>query len=388
MYCVFCTPCHYILLYCGADVSILPYSLVKNPCIKLAYKLSAANDTDIKTYGLHEHVLDFGLPTHYRWTFIVAEVAVPIVGADFLQANHLLPDLTRRLLIDGKTLCSARGTLKPCNQPTISLLHADVDTRIQQLLAEFPNVAKPPQYQQQLKHDVVHHIETLGPPAFQKVRRLRPDLRQEVKDYFDEAVTMGLCRPSKSQWAAPLVPVQAKGKKLRIVGDYKRLNAQTKPDRYPIPNLHDSMAKLDGKKVFSCIDLVRAYHNIPIFPDDIEKTAVITPSSLFDFLRMSFGLRNASSMQQHFMHKILGYLPFLFIYIDDILCFSDSEEEHCEHLRIVFQILHKYSLAINLEKAKFFVCELDFLGQHISKDGFRPTEAKASSLSQCNAQNR
>ena len=177
----------------------------------------------------------------------------------------------------------------------------------------------------------------------------------------------GIIRPSNSQWATPLVPVKEEGKKLRIVGDYRRLNVRTSVERYPIPNIQDSTQMLHGKKMFSVVDLVRAYHNIPVFPQHVHKTAVITPIGLFEYTRMPFGLRNAGATYQRFMNSILFDLPFVFCYIDDVLIFSDSPEEH----RVLARF-QKYGLSINMQKSKFFVTEVNFLGYKISQHGMIP----------------
>lgn len=261
------------------------------------------------------------------------------------------------------------------------------------MLQQFPDLTKPPKYQENPPHDVVHHIITTGPPVYEKCRRLRHPLSNWVKEEFKNWISTGVCRPSSSQWASPIVIVSKDEnnlcksndkklldlnyKKLRVVGDYTKLNQQIIPDRYPLPNyLFDSTNELQGASVFSKIDLVRAYFNIPIAEEDIKKTAVISPAGLYEFLRMIFGLRNAPSSFVRFIHQVLGDLPFVFAYIDDLLIFSRNLSEHYEHLLIVFQRLDKYKLTLNLEKCEFCVPELDFLGHRITKDGFRPTDQR------------
>ena len=151
--------------------------------------------------------------------------------------------------------------------------------------------------------------------------------------------SQGIIQRSRSSWSSQLHIVEKSDGSWRPCGDYQRLNLATKRDMYPPPHMEDLSSQLAGKKVFSKLDLRKGYYQVPVAAKDVPKTAVITPFSLFEFLRMPFGLRNAGQSFQRFMDEVLHGLDCIFVYLDNILVASNTVEEHHVHLKEVLKRL-------------------------------------------------
>ena len=355
----------------GALLSILPPTPRQRLKGPNEVKLKAANGTNIDCFGQITRTIVIGKQS-FDFDFIVADVQSRILGADFLAKNYLAPNHRDANLINLKdyTILPAEHARGFKSVPVNFV--SQIDDPYYSLLDKYPEICTPSFTIKDPKHGVKHHIPTSGNPVQSRARRLNPEKLAVAKAELEKLCDLGVCYRGKSEWSSPLLVTTKPNGGWRVCGDYRRLNGQTTDDRYPVRSIQDFTADLHGKSIFSKIDLMKGYHQIPVAEEDVGKTAVITPFGLFIFPRTPFGLKNAGQDFQRLMDAILGDLPRVYVYIDDILVASESVEQHLKDLEAVFKTLSANGLVVQRSKCVLGVPSLEFLGYTVDSTGIAP----------------
>ena len=232
------------------------------------------------------------------------------------------------------------------------------------VVREFPDdiTGLPPNREVEFTIDLIPGTEPISIPPY----RMAPTELRELKAQLEE-----LLRPSISLWGAPVLFVKNKDWILRLCIDYRQLNRVTIRNQYPLPRIAELFDQLQGSRVYSKVDLRSGYHQLRVQESDVPKTAFRTRYRHYEFLVMPFGLTNAPTAFMDLMNRVFQpYLDrFVIVFIDDILVYSGSSEEHSEHLRIVLQTLREQQLYAKLSKCQFWLDKVTFLGHVISVEG-------------------
>ena len=211
--------------------------------------------------------------------------------------------------------------------------------------------------------------------------RIPPKWRSEVRAQIDQLLLLGIIEASESPWSSAVVTVKKKTGGCRICIDYRAVNGVTTPDPYQMPFIEDILDTLASAKHMSKIDLNKGFHQIPVRMEDKEKTAFCTPWGEYHFCRMPFGLRNGPAVFQRLMDKILHQdLEYCRVYIDDIVIFSQSWEQHCLHLCKVLERLRTAGLTANRSKCQWGKQRFEFLGHVVGVGLVSPSDCKISAL--------
>ena len=262
-------------------------------------------------------------------------------------------------------------------------LRADIANLVSEFSDRFPAdipAGLPPE-----REGVAHAIPLKSPdmqPPFRKFYRMTQEEKREVEEKLRDLLDKDWIQPSHSPYGAPIMFVAKKDGGLRMVVDYRALNKQTVKNRYPLPRIDDLLDCLQGAQFFSALDLQQAYHQVRLKPEDVPKTAFITHKGQYEYRVLSFGLSNAPATFQALMNRVLS--PFLgvfcLVYMDDVLIFSKSADDHVQHLRQVLAAFRQHTLYCKLSKCRFAMTEVPFLGNIITRDGLKPNPIKVKIL--------
>ncbi len=225
-------------------------------------------------------------------------------------------------------------------------------------------------------------------PKKQRAQRMPFSVREEISRQLQKMQQIGVIQPSKSPWASPVVLVRKKDGSHRFCVDFRELNAVTKKDTFPLPRVDDLLDQLGSSHYFSTLDLAAGYWQIKVHPESQPKTVFVTHEGLHEFTVMPFGLTNAPAAFQRVMQQvIMGLIPadapdFVSVYIDDVLIYSKSLEEHLEHIEKVLCKLIEVGLKLKPEKCHFIRKEVGFQGHVITPEGLKTSRQHVLAVQQ------
>nr|XP_055059066.1 uncharacterized protein LOC129442817 [Misgurnus anguillicaudatus]XP_055059067.1 uncharacterized protein LOC129442817 [Misgurnus anguillicaudatus] len=230
---------------------------------------------------------------------------------------------------------------------------------------------------------VKHKIRLFDPTPFkQRVRPIHPSDYEAVRLHLQELKEANIIRESESPFASPIVVVKKKNGSIRLCVDYRKLNNQTIKDAYALPNIEETFSALTGSKWFSVMDLKSGYYQVEVEEEDKHKTAFVTPMGFWEFNRLPQGVTNAPSTFQRVMEKCVGslHLKEVLVFLDDLIVFSNSLEEHEERLMRVLNRLKEFGLKLSPDKCHFFMKSVKYLGHIVSENGVETDPDKISAL--------
>ena len=333
------------------------------------------------------------LPVRGSCSLNIAGRPVDVTICDNLGVDLLIgTDLCHDAIIDFKKGTFAIGDYEfpfrianndTCPVMSVKLIPQAPHDVINSVLASFSDVFSHKNTPVGASHNLPPCVIDTGdqPPIRQRAYRMPFSKRQECERLVQEMLRDGIIRESNSPWASPVTLVEKRDKTTRFCIDYRRLNAITRKNSYPVPLVQDVFDAMAGAKIFSTMDLRSGYHQLKMAPDSIPKTAFLVPSGLYEFLRMPFGLTAAPAIFQKTMDKVLAGLGiFAKVFIDDIVVWSKTPEEHALHLKQVFERLRSAGLQLKTSKCHFGLDEVELLGHSVSAKGVRPLESRVEAI--------
>ena len=270
----------------------------------------------------------------------------------------------------------------------IDHLNKEEKLEIKKLCFEFRDIFHSDQIPLSFTSEVKHHIRTIDDiPVYRKPYRLPHAFQKEADRQVEQLLAQDIIEPSTSAYNSPVIIVpkkmDASGKqKFRLAIDFRLLNGKTIDQKYPMPLINEVLEKLGKSQYFSTLDLASGFHQIQMNEGDKHKTAFSTSRGKFQFKRMPFGCRGSPITFSRCMDNILRAIhnETALVYMDDIIIFSSSLQEHIEKLRAVFERLRKYNFKVQLDKSEFLRKEVAFLGHIVTPDEVLPNPDKVAAV--------
>ena len=231
-----------------------------------------------------------------------------------------------------------------------------------------------------VKHSI--HLKDKTTPIKQRPYRQGPAKEAEIDRHVKEMLHQGLIKPGSGEWSSPTILVPKKSGETRMVIDYRRINAVTVKDSYPLPRIDDSLDCLGKSKIFSSLDLVSGYWQIEMDKEARERAAFVTRGGLWEPQRLAFGLVNAPGTFERLMETVMRGLQYttLLVYMDDILCFAPDMETHLGRLEEIFRRLRAANLKLKPSKCRLFRRKVQYLGHVVSEEGVSTDPVKTEAV--------
>jgi len=388
------------LLDTGAQYSLIDYKSAKllNPKFHPSKQLSltCANGTKFEPFGKLKLTLHFNSRSIIHEFIVMDKMILPcIIGADIMSQYDLIPRLRKGYFYFGDQPNVtfpiseivdnyAKILLSIKTSSVESVLEEEyIEKRVQELLEKYPTVAR---------NDgsfgctdwTFHEILSTGSPKRLRPRRYSPAMREEIRKQVKQMLQNGVIRPSISPWAAQIVLDQKKNGEWRFCVDYSQLNSITQDNAGSMETTQGILRNIPQGYWYSVIDLNSGYWQIQLAEESIPKSAFACQEGLFEFLVMPFGLKNAPKTFQNLMRRVLdGYLDvFCRGFLDDILIYSATFEEHIHHIELVLHRLKAAKLTISRSKCKFARREVDYLGHRLTQTGIVKQKDKLRAITE------
>ncbi|KAJ9556411.1 hypothetical protein OSB04_011025 [Centaurea solstitialis] len=403
-----------VLFDTGSDYSYATPELLKQCCVSLEpldhpYEADTANGRVwVREFAKGCTVELEGCLVPVVLRLIPMESLDVVLGWDWMIRNKVKIDCEQKMvrikLPDGRTAV-VYGTKRNRSTSLISVIKANrcirkgciwfmayvvdseknkLEVKDVEVVRDYPEVfpedlvSLPPDREIEFRIDLVPGATPIAKAPY----RLAPSELKEMLAQLQELLDKGFIRPSTSPWGALVLFVKKKDGTMRMCIDYRELNKVTVKNKYPLPRIDDLFDQLQGAKFFSKIDLRSGYHQLKVREEDIPKTAFRTRYGHYEFLVMSFGLTNAPAAFMDLMNRVCKpYLDkFVIVFIDDILIYSKTAEEHGDHLRKVLEMLKREQLYAKFSMCEFWLKEVQFLGHIVTQEGIKVDPAKVEAI--------